>query len=344
MWFITKLLDTNANHNPDSQRNRFNKDVIYHEITWYECKSQRDEFGALPALRCDLSRNYLIRMQITTRVLLVLRCYRMWFITKLLDTNANHNRRENHWPQMKDVIYHEITWYECKSQLWLSTFHLGLRCDLSRNYLIRMQITTGVVTNYFLSGMWFITKLLDTNANHNRVRFHVIFTRDVIYHEITWYECKSQHACTNQEYTDRCDLSRNYLIRMQITTKNGCAWLHSLMWFITKLLDTNANHNTLNDLMAFSDDVIYHEITWYECKSQLSQLNRSVETRCDLSRNYLIRMQITTLNWWNSSIWRCDLSRNYLIRMQITTVERCHIGLYGCDLSRNYLIRMQITT
>ncbi len=221
MWFITKLLDTNANHNNyigkgvdvvgcDLSRNYLIRmqittlrwqnvvsfrDVIYHEITWYECKSQRSTPTTIRWPGCDLSRNYLIRMQITTCRQWYRQSHKMWFITKLLDTNANHN-----------FVY----------------------------VLIRS------------SQMWFITKLLDTNANHNVVRFVTSNDLDVIYHEITWYECKSQQCHRLSSSLHRCDLSRNYLIRMQITTISTYLRAFWSMWFITKLLDTNANHNLKN--------------------------------------------------------------------------------------------------
>ena len=166
MWFITKLLDTNANHNSARRSN---------DTAW------------------------------------------MWFITKLLDTNANHNNTRNAKTTISDVIYHEITWYECKSQPRRLCVSCNRRCDLSRNYLIRMQITTHFGVGTEVTVMWFITKLLDTNANHNSV----------------WTEATFR-----------------------------------LMWFITKLLDTNANHNKLMGVPEDVVDVIYHEITWYECKSQ----------------------------------------------------------------------------
>ena len=218
----------------------------------------------------------------------------MWFITKLLDTNANHNRSTCKLDITIDVIYHEITWYECKSQLPDCTCHPVARCDLSRNYLIRMQITTGYPQTLGLLTMWFITKLLDTNANHNDYNSVAFFYGDVIYHEITWYECKSQHSRASVVQVGRCDLSRNYLIRMQITTWWACQVPSWWMWFITKLLDTNANHNNLMKQRYSIVDVIYHEITWYECKSQHHRRCNQWHLWCDLSRNYLIRMQITT--------------------------------------------------
>ncbi len=142
--------------------------------------------------------------------------------------------------------------------------------------------------------MWFITKLLDTNANHNYTFKGFYFRADVIYHEITWYECKSQPEFSDKRLSLRCDLSRNYLIRMQITTRSIPYECSVMMWFITKLLDTNANHNSWRARKPRYSDVIYHEITWYECKSQRGSMCRLVSVWCDLSRNYLIRMQITT--------------------------------------------------
>ena len=81
-----------------------------------------------------------------------------------------------------------------------------------------MQITTSRADIIAMAEMWFITKLLDTNANHNR------------------------------GYNPNAEGRQ--------------------MWFITKLLDTNANHNPGVAMQSIGLDVIYHEITWYECKSQ----------------------------------------------------------------------------
>ncbi len=166
--------------------------MIHHEITWYECKSQP---GAPLLLPCV------------------------------------------------NVIHHEITWYECKSQPLLTPSLWLIQCDSSRNYLIRMQITT--ISPFIIASgaMWFITKLLDTNANHN-IHFGMCGT--------------------------------------------------FVMWFITKLLDTNANHNESVQFVLDFVNVIHHEITWYECKSQPRFWNPFSPTECDSSRNYLIRMQITT--------------------------------------------------
>ncbi len=217
MWFITKLLDTNANHNNPS-------------------------YKAFPRA--------------------------MWFITKLLDTNANHNKCRYLNLRGRNVIHHEITWYECKSQqpqIWLP---ICPKCDSSRNYLIRMQITTWQKLGWWVLKMWFITKLLDTNANHNQNSLILTEKFNVIHHEITWYECKSQLLVINLRPVQECDSSRNYLIRMQITTLISGLSLKSSMWFITKLLDTNANHNPPAIRTPPHINVIHHEITWYECKSQ----------------------------------------------------------------------------
>ncbi len=167
---------------------------------------------------CDSSRNYLIRMQITTLPRLNINATKMWFITKLLDTNANHNGGVGTSGGRGNVIHHEITWYECKSQPYIQA----------------------------------ITSLLN-----------------VIHHEITWYECKSQQCLQFPARVRQCDSSRNYLIRMQITTLNPAVAGLGLMWFITKLLDTNANHNRYWISTTTWKNVIHHEITWYECKSQL---------------------------------------------------------------------------
>ncbi len=66
MCVITKLLDTNANHNSGAAGTPTNIDVIHHEITWYEYKSQRVVVLGCSSAWCHSSRNYLIRMQITT--------------------------------------------------------------------------------------------------------------------------------------------------------------------------------------------------------------------------------------------------------------------------------------
>ena len=142
----------------------------------------------------------------------------------------------------------------------------------------------------------------------------------------------------------KCDSSRNYLIRMQITTLTKSCVPKYLMWFITKLLDTNANHNLCWPLLCGWFNVIHHEITWYECKSQLSRSRWHRRHECDSSRNYLIRMQITTSIGGRVILQKCDSSRNYLIRMQITTHFSSAWRASECDSSRNYLIRMQITT
>ncbi len=167
MWFITKLLDTNANHNSVLALLGLLPNVIHHEITWYECKSQHFTGWKVAIMECDSSRNYLIRMQITTSNKRRYWKRKMWFITKLLDTNANHNANMVTPGNTPNVIHHEITWYECKSQLSGCKLHTSAECDSSRNYLIRMQITTVFLTVTANAVMWFITKLLDTNANHN---------------------------------------------------------------------------------------------------------------------------------------------------------------------------------
>ena len=78
MWLITKLLDTKANHNGDLVNDFVDIDVINHEITWYESKSQLT------------NRNVIFP---------------------------------------NDVINHEITWYESKSQHIKVHSCLGLGCD-----------------------------------------------------------------------------------------------------------------------------------------------------------------------------------------------------------------------
>ncbi len=243
MWFITKLLDTNANHNCRCISYDVILNVIHHEITWYECKSQLNVDSHCREWECDSSRNYLIRMQITTRPDVIWCELLMWFITKLLDTNANHNPvLRDRWPA-GNVIHHEITWYECKSQQLFSSSYFFLKCDSSRNYLIRMQITTHQHPWAYESPMWFITKLLDTNANHNQ---NIASACHILKCDSSRNYLIRMQITTAPPFgwtSIECDSSRNYLIRMQITTGFCKVFIFSVMWFITKLLDTNANHN-----------------------------------------------------------------------------------------------------
>ena len=91
------------------------------------------------------------------------------------------------------------------------------------------------------------------------------------------------------------------------------------MWFITKLLDTKANHNTQNEEEEQPE-------MWFITKLLDTKANHNESFTATYSRDW------------------CDLSRNYLIRKQITTIICLRLKLQGCDLSRNYLIRKQITT
>ena len=92
MWLITKLLDTKANHNIQAFIRFRLRDVINHEITWYESKSQQDSVS-IP-ITSDV-----INHEIT------------WYESK-----SQHKIRYP--PFAVDVINHEITWYESKSQRW----------------------------------------------------------------------------------------------------------------------------------------------------------------------------------------------------------------------------------
>ena len=142
-------------------------------------------------------------------------------------------------------------------------------CYQSQNYKIWKQFTTPLPLTCSLDKMLSITKLQNLKAIHNKQKFKVFISGDVINHKTTKFESNSQPLLLLPPSISRCYQSQNYKIWKQFTTLEVGQWETNLMLSITKLQNLKAIHNTLTITRIVHSDVINHKTTKFESNSQL---------------------------------------------------------------------------